>query len=69
MAKKVLPVAETLAQVPVPGKYRVELNCPTPLAHPVMEVDAASEGHARKLFCEANGIDDSVHPWKVTRVA
>ena len=57
------------AQAPAPCRYRVELNCPTPLAHPILEVEAADEAGAKLAFCEANGICDSTHPWKVTRVA
>ena len=70
MAKKVTVVeAQAEPEVKVPGRYRVELICPTPLAHPTMVVDADGEGQARKLFCEANGICDSVHQWKIQRVA
>lgn len=52
-----------------PGRYRVTLHCPTPLAHKTLEVDAADEADARKQFCMRNGISDSSHPWDIQRIA
>jgi hypothetical protein len=63
------PEAPVAQQELTPCRYRVELICPTPLAHRVLEIEAADEGQARAKFCEANGICDSVHQWKITRVA
>lgn len=57
-----------LKQLP-PIKYRVELNCPTPLAHKVLEIEARSEAEAREEFCRRNGISDSIHKWTITRIA
>lgn len=53
-----------------PGKklYRVTLNCPTPLAHKTLEVEAESEEEARKAYCRANAISGSVHVWDVVRI-
>jgi len=51
-----------------PGRYRVTLHCPTPLAHKTLEVDAADEADARKQFCARNGISDSSHPWDIQRI-
>ena len=51
-----------------PGRYRVTLHCPTPLAHKTLEVDAADEVDARKQFCTRNGISDSSHPWDIQRI-
>lgn len=49
--------------------WRVGLRCPTPLAHPVLEIEAPTEAAARAEFCRRNGISDSIHPWEVVRVA
>lgn len=42
-------------------KYRVQLNCPTPIEFRVLEVEANDEAEAWLKYCEANGISDSVH--------
>ena len=42
-------------------RFRVTLNCPTPVAHPELEVEAETESAAWQQFCAANGITDSVH--------
>jgi len=57
------PVAvkvEVAVEVKAP-KYRVHLNCPTPIEFRVLEVEASNEAEAWKKYCEANGISDSVH--------
>jgi hypothetical protein len=45
-----------------PARFRVTLNCPTPVAHPELEVEADDEAAAWKEFCAANGISGSEHP-------
>ncbi len=48
--------------VPPATRYRVSLICPTPLAHPELDVEADSPEAAWRQFCAANGITDSEHP-------
>lgn len=52
-----------------PGRYRVSLDCPTPLAHASLEVEAATPEEARALFDQSNGISGSEHAYTVTKVA
>ncbi len=49
-------------------RYRVNLNCPTPLRDPTFVVEAASEDEAKAKFERHNGICGSVHPYTVTEV-
>ena len=52
-----------------PGRYRVTLHCPTPLAHRTLEIEhAENEDDARKQFCARNGISESGHPWDIERI-
>ncbi len=53
---------------PAPRRYRVSLNCPTPLRDKTLDVEAAHEGEARLKFDEHNGICGSVHPYSVMEV-
>lgn len=53
---------------PATPKWMVSLNCPTPLAHRVLEVEANTQEEAKAKFLAANGISDSRHPFTVTRV-
>ncbi len=46
---------------PVPARFRVTLICPTPVAHPELEVEAENEAAAWTRFCTANGISGSEH--------
>ena len=46
----------------VSTRFRVTLHCPTPVAHPELDVEASDKGEAWKQFCAANGISDSDHP-------
>jgi len=53
-----------------PGRYFVKLNCPTPITYDKgLEVEADSEGDAKKKFCEANGISGSEHEFCIEKVA
>ena len=56
-------------EMPLPtislNRFRVTLNCPTPVAHPELEVEAEDEAAAWKQFCTANGISSSDHPRKI----
>ena len=45
-----------------PPRFRVTLICPTPVAHPELDVEAEDEAAAWKQFCTANGISGSEHP-------
>lgn len=64
-----IPAVEVTESVPQPlDRYRVELNCPTPLSEKVMEVEAHNEAEAKAIYCRANGISDSIHSWKITRI-
>lgn len=56
------------APEPAAPRFRVTLNCPTPLMHQTLEVEADTEVQAKAAFCRANGISDSVHTWTVERV-
>ena len=49
-------------------KYRVLLNCPTPLRDKSLVVEAEGEGEATTLFLQHNGISGSDHPITVTEV-
>jgi hypothetical protein len=62
--------AQTLdaGDAPVPTRFRVTLQCPTPIASAELEVDAADEAAAWRAFCAANGISDSEHPRTIVRV-
>lgn len=59
------------ARAPLPpgvSRWSVRLNCPTPLAHAELEVEAATEEEAKRKFCDANGISGSGHMWQLTRI-
>ena len=49
--------------------WRVSLHCPTPLAHPTLDVTATNEEEAKAEFCRRNGISGSVHNWTVERLS
>lgn len=61
-------VEEASTFQPALPRYRVELNCPTPILHRSLEVEAAGEDAAKAEFCKANNISGSNHPWKITRL-
>ena len=44
------------------NRYLVTLKCPTPVAFPELEVEAASADEAWQKFCAANRITGSEHP-------
>ena len=46
----------------VSSRFRVTLHCPTPVAHPELNVEADDAAAAWKQFCAANNISDSEHP-------
>ena len=50
-------------------QYRVRLNCPTPLAHRELTVEARNKTEAQAKFMAANGISGSSHNWTVEEVA
>lgn len=58
--------APVLAELP---RWRVALNCPTPLTHKELVVEGRTEEEAKQAFCAANGISDSIHPWTVERLS
>jgi len=60
-AEPVAVVEPVAAKVEVGPKYRVHLNCPTPIEFRILDVEAKDEQEAWKKYCEANGISDSVH--------
>lgn len=73
MAKK--PTRKQAAEDPsVPAKtlplerYRVSLECPTPLGHNPCEVEATSEQGAKQRFLLANGISDSEWPFTIEKL-
>jgi len=51
----------TAPALAVSTRFRVTLHCPTPVAHPELEVEAEDEAAAWRQFCRANGISDSEH--------
>jgi hypothetical protein len=53
---------------PVRSRFRVTLECPTPLVCAELEVEAADESAAWREFCAANNISDSEHPRTIVRV-
>lgn len=63
------PLAAPFVTTAGAGKYRVALNCPTPLAHRELDIEADNEEDAKKKFCEANTISGSDHTWRVEKVA
>ena len=58
------PNSETTTASPPAAstRFRVTLNCPTPVAHPELDVEADDAAAAWNQFCAANGISDSEHP-------
>ncbi len=56
------------ADEPLPTRFRVTLQCPTPIARAELEVEAADEAAAWRAFCAANGISDSEHARTIVRV-
>jgi hypothetical protein len=50
------------------NRFKVRLECPTPLLHHEAEVSADDEALAWKAFCELNGISGSEHPRTIERV-
>ena len=50
------------------ARFRVTLNCPTPIAFPELDVDAVDEIEAWEKFCAANGISHSDHPRTIVKV-
>jgi len=55
------PASSAQAAAGVP-RFRVTLQCPTPVASPELDVDALDEADAWNKFCAANGISGSDHP-------
>ncbi len=53
---------------PLPARFRVTLQCPTPIASAELEIEAPDEAAAWRAFCAANGISDSEHPRTIVRV-
>lgn len=49
-------------------RYRVTLNCPTPLAHRTLDIEADNEQEAWGLFMVANGIRDSRHERTIEKI-
>lgn len=62
-----VPVEQAEAKPGLP-RWRVSCACPTPLKHPVMELSAADQHQAKMAYCAANGISNSVHPWRIERL-
>ncbi len=60
--------ASTTAPAAGSRRYRVNLNCPTPLRDPTLVVEAFTEDEAKAKFERHNGICGSVHPYTVTEV-
>jgi hypothetical protein len=52
----------------VRARYRVGLDCPTPLGHNPCEVEASSDEDAKRAFFERNGICDTEWPFTIERV-
>lgn len=67
MTKATPPVAP--APAAPPRKFRVSLNCPTPLRENPYAVEAGDAEEAKRLFNEHNGICGSVHAYSVSEVA
>ena len=67
MAKKknVEPVA---AVEPNVKRFRVALDCPTPLAFRWAVVEADDSEQAKQKFLDPNGISDSVHPFEINEM-
>lgn len=65
---KAEPEAESQAKGGSP-RWRVGLNCPTPIEHRTLVVEAGTQDEAKQKFCDANGISDSEHEFSYERVA
>ena len=63
-AKDIPPAAFPTA----PPRFRVTLQCPTPVAHPELDVEADDETAAWNKFCAANGISGSDHPRQIVPI-
>ena len=49
----------------VSSRFRVRLNCPTPLVHKDVVLNAATPEDAKQAFMRLNGISGSGHEWTV----
>jgi hypothetical protein len=65
VAEAAAAAASALALLP---KFKVSLNCPTPLAFRELVVSAPNEHQAMEQFLAANGISHSEHAFNVERV-
>ncbi len=64
-----LEAPPAVAEEPPPMlRWSVTLNCPTPLAHKTLEVDAPDEHAAKLAYYQANGICDSHHGWDIKKL-
>lgn len=57
------------AATPKGPLWRVSLDCPTPIEHRTLDVEAGSQDEAKAKFCKANGISDSEHQFSYARIA
>ncbi len=64
------PPPQSFADVdsPITSRFRVTLQCPTPIACAELDVEAVDEAAAWRAFCAANGISDSEHARTIVRV-
>lgn len=74
MSKTMTKAAPPEAPAPAAGpartrKFRVSLNCPTPLKAKSLDVVADDAEGAKRAFDEHNGICGSVHAYSVSEVA
>lgn len=67
-ASPIAPVQESPVRPSSPARWSVTLTCPTPLAHPTLEVEASCEAEAKQKFFDANGISGSEHSLTITRI-
>lgn len=69
MAKRRTDETTEVATLELPKRrWRVTLNCPTPLQFPSLEVEAGTDEDAKAAFCKANNISGSAHDWQVEEV-
>lgn len=67
-ATAVLDAPPALAQAEPPPalRWRVSLDCPTPIKHRTLVLLAPDAVTAKAMFCAANNIGGSAHDWHIT---
>lgn len=68
MSSKKKSESVAVSDVPQLARYRVGLDCPTPVSRNPLEVDAADPEQAKQRFLAENRLSDSEWEFTVERI-